>query len=251
MLNKTKKRYRAEIASKAVIELSDEYHKSRKYLVLFSGLLFGLMFAGFRVNRPPQNAIEKVIPYTDIQISFDSPDVIQYLLVFLVVYFYYRLFIQWKLTGIASRSNKWAQIDFEITQSIAIISILSFCLQKYTNYKLVDIFETPFLLSFCGALISGELVGLMYKIAAIEAAQKNGGKIPKWIYLCYNCFLLVIFGLTVYFVMHTRYPLISALMVIVYIVFSFHLFYTDKIDSIFSQIIHSIRRSLSNYSEAK
>lgn len=61
------------------IELSEQYYKSRKQLMLFSGLFFVYEFIGFDVP-------EKPLANTDIIIK--SPQAVPLVLLILVVYFY-------------------------------------------------------------------------------------------------------------------------------------------------------------------
>jgi len=111
------------------IELSEQYYKSRKQLMLYSGLFFVYEFIGVKVPAKP-------LPNSDIEVL--SPQAVPIVLLLLVAYFLYRTFIGWHLSSKVIRKMKISNWDFYPSIVIATISIILFVYQSITEIQIAD-----------------------------------------------------------------------------------------------------------------
>ena len=103
------------------IELSDQYYKSRKQLMLYSGLFFIYELIGVRVPKQP-------IPNSKIE--FLSPKAVPYVLLLLVIYFFYRTMLGWLQSNPSVRLEKVSKWDLYPSISVPILSVWLHILSK-------------------------------------------------------------------------------------------------------------------------
>ena len=101
--------------------LSPEYHKARKQVVLWSGILLTWEFLGFDVERA--KAAQNVGP---LLAAIKNPNYIPFVMLILVAYFAYKTTIEWVQCSPVRRAAGISQLDFFSAWVIAILSIIFF-----------------------------------------------------------------------------------------------------------------------------
>lgn len=137
------------------VELSEQYYKSRKQLMLYSGLFFVYEFIGIKVPTKP-------IPNSDLELL--SPKAVPIVLLILVIYFLYRSYIGWKLSNDDIKAMKVSKQDYYPSIAVAIISILLFAYQSISKVRIADldiiaitVMMLAFLFSFSIIVIIGRI----------------------------------------------------------------------------------------------
>lgn len=115
------------------IELSEQYYKSRKQLMLYSGLFFIYEFIGVKVPTKP-------FPNSEVELL--SPQAVPIVLFLLVIYFLYRLLLGWNLSNEQVRKSKVSKFDFYPSFLVAFISILLFVYQSISKIQIADLIST-------------------------------------------------------------------------------------------------------------
>ena len=111
--------------------LTSEYHKARRQLVLWSGLLFVWEFIGIDLE-----AMKTVGgTFGALVQSLKSPRAVPWVLLIVVVYFFYRFVIEWLQFDPKRQIKKAAKIDIMISLGIALISIFLFIVQHLFNVQ--------------------------------------------------------------------------------------------------------------------
>lgn len=114
------------------IALSEHYYKSRKQLMIFSGLFFIYEFIGVKVPVKP-------FPNSDVELL--SPQATPIALIILVIYFIYRTILGWHQSTTDSRRFKVSRLDYYPSLIISILPILLFTFQLIYKMQLVDLIE--------------------------------------------------------------------------------------------------------------
>ncbi len=102
--------------------LSDQYHNARNRYAFLSALLLSWNFLGVQID------IKSL--FSNISVSLPTPDKVPILLTGLVLYFAYRICIEWNQCDGTRRSYMSSQVDFAITHLIGFASILTYGLQQ-------------------------------------------------------------------------------------------------------------------------
>jgi DNA-binding CsgD family transcriptional regulator len=102
--------------------LSDQYHNARNRYALFSALLLAWNFLGVQID------IKSL--FANVSVSLPTPEKVPILLTGLVLYYAYRICIEWNQCDGTRRSYTSSQVDFAITHSIGFASILTYGVQQ-------------------------------------------------------------------------------------------------------------------------
>lgn len=103
--------------------LSPEYHKARKQVVLWSGILLTWEFLGFDVERA--KAAQNVGPLLG---AIKNPTYIPFVMLILVAYFACKTTVEWVQCSPARRATGISQLDFFSAWAIAFLSFVFFAL---------------------------------------------------------------------------------------------------------------------------
>jgi DNA-binding CsgD family transcriptional regulator len=102
--------------------LSDQYHSARNKYALFSALLLAWNFLGLQID------IRSI--FASVSLSLPTPDKVPILLTGLVLYYAYRISIEWNQCNGTRRDYKSSQVDFAITHLIGFVSLLAYGVQQ-------------------------------------------------------------------------------------------------------------------------
>ncbi len=106
--------------------MTDAYHKARKLLGLFGGLLIAWELVGVDLSE---------IEYAK---ALKSPQAAPYVLIALILYFGFRLSIEWKLSDPEMRTKKAAQVDVWVAFAIATTALGLNGWQQFSRIRVAD-----------------------------------------------------------------------------------------------------------------
>lgn len=102
--------------------LFDQYHNARNRYAFFSALLLAWNFLGVQID------IKSL--FANVSISFPTPEKVPILLTGLVLYYAYRICIEWNQCDGTRRSYTSSQVDFAITHLIGFAALSTYALQQ-------------------------------------------------------------------------------------------------------------------------
>jgi hypothetical protein len=118
--------------------LTDAYRKVHKQYGIFTGLLFAWELIGIDITEKPLSSLD---------VKFQSPQAVPYVLIVLMTYFSYRLWIEWMQCDKQRREVLVTRIDFYLAHGIAILALAIFAFQAITKVQLfAAIVPVPILL---------------------------------------------------------------------------------------------------------
>lgn len=125
--------------------VSQEYHRARKQLVLWSALLFAWEFIGIEIK-------DNLFPNLNVHIK--SPGAAPYVLLCLVLYFGYRIVMEWLHMPPERRNVRITRRDFKVSIAIPIIALLVFGIQQVLKTQIYTIISEDALIIFVGVVIA-------------------------------------------------------------------------------------------------
>jgi hypothetical protein len=143
--------------------LSEAYQKAHKEYGLSSALLIAWELVGFNVQKAPLENIE---------IELKNPEAIPWVLIVLVVYFGFRITIEWKQCDETRRRSKPPLIDFLVSHGIGATSIGLFSYQRLSQTQLATVISDANQVLIPNALL-GSLVGLFIGILLNRLREKH------------------------------------------------------------------------------
>jgi len=143
--------------------LTEEYHKSRSHLMLASGFLLAWVLIGLEVTGAAgQPAVPVASEYSDLRIAIKSPQAAPYVVIALIIYFVYRLMVEWLQCDLGRRKTWPARIDCIVSILIAGAAIGLFAYQSIRSVQVAS-FLSPHslftLLSLGAAVLLGQSIG--------------------------------------------------------------------------------------------
>ena len=150
--------------------VSQEYHRARKQLDLWSALLFAWEFIGIEIK-------DNLFPNLNIHIK--SPGAAPYVLLCLVLYFVYRIVTEWLLMPPERRNVRITRRDFKVSIAIAIIALLVFGIQQVLKTQIYTIISEDRLYSF----VFGVIVFLIGTSSTHHIRMKTRLKIHIFIFV--------------------------------------------------------------------
>lgn len=114
-----------------VPSMSPEYHRARRFFVLFSAILFFWEFVGIQVGKKGK--------IFDFEIDVLNPEVIPAVIVGLVVYFAFRITIEWKQSPRQRVAKRITKIDILTSYGIAFSALLLFTIQQFYDFRLAEV----------------------------------------------------------------------------------------------------------------
>ena len=166
--------------------LTTEYHNARRQLVLWSGILFAWEFIGIDL-KAMQNAEGTLGALAK---SLKSPQAVPWILLILVMYFFYRCFIEFFQCNPERRVETVSIMDIMVTIGIAIIAISLFFTHKLLN---VQVAEGKSLLGNIISIITFIAIGLFFGVVSSFISEFR--KMKKEKYFSYILFFLIIFSI--------------------------------------------------------
>ncbi len=107
--------------------VTESYQKTHKSYVMATALLASWQLIGITLETKEKWGV-----------SFKSPSAIPLILIILVVYFGYRLTIEWLQCDPRRRTNLPAAIDYRVTHGLAIIALIITLIQYMLRKQVVD-----------------------------------------------------------------------------------------------------------------
>ena len=118
--------------------LSAEYHKARRQLMLWSGLLFAWALVGVDLEKLAK-AGGNIGAFVS---SVKSPQAIPWVIVILILYFFFRVTIEWKQSADARRGTRTSRVDFGVAWSVALAANLLYFGQLLAKVQFIDLIKT-------------------------------------------------------------------------------------------------------------
>lgn len=113
---------------KAPPSLSNAYQKAHKTYVLSSALLASWQLIGIELNTKEKWGVE-----------LKSPNAVPFVLLAMIIYFGYRLTVEWMQCDEERRSNRAANVDFVVAHTIAGLALLISLTQYLLRIRIADI----------------------------------------------------------------------------------------------------------------
>jgi hypothetical protein len=116
--------------------LTPEYHKARKQVMLWAGILFVWELIGIDLEQ-----VKKAGGYTGALITaIKSPQAVPWVLFILVAYFLFKTTVEWHQCSAARRNLRISQIDFRSAWIISLIAYALYIVQSIIHIQFADIF---------------------------------------------------------------------------------------------------------------
>jgi hypothetical protein len=114
--------------------LTSEYHKARKQLMLWAGILFVWQFIGIDLAKAEAMGgnIGAIVS------AIKSPQAVPWVLLILVAYFLFKLSIEWRQCSSARRAVREARIDYVSAWGVALIACVLYAGQALSRVQLAD-----------------------------------------------------------------------------------------------------------------
>lgn len=170
-----------ESAQKPPEPLSEPYHKARRSLALFSGILIAWEYVGIGVggttrsgSGQPQGIFGATARLTedeavtaklpgDVSISIQHAEVIPVVVAVLVLYFGLRLMIEWHLCDDRRKAMLAAKADYYFTGVLAGSALLLFIIQQASAFRLAEVFTADAMTSvMVGSVMIVALDGILH-----------------------------------------------------------------------------------------
>lgn len=163
-------------AHDSIPQLTDQYHKGRKFYTLTSGVLLAWTLVGIELAKEPLESLK---------VSLKNPDVTPIILVLLVLYFAYRTSVEWYQSDARRRNLRASQLDFTVTNILGIISISVYSFQEVSAVNVGAYFARYTALAIPSAIylfvvvMSSYYIGrlLVWSVLTPPRAQRN-----RWCY---------------------------------------------------------------------
>lgn len=113
-------------------DLSPHYYKSRNSLLLFSGLLLAWELMNITVNK------EFEAPSLGATFNIENVDAIPYVIFVLILYFVFRLILEWRQSDKRRRNLPESKIDLYVSLIIPVLAVSVYSIQRWFD---ISVFE--------------------------------------------------------------------------------------------------------------
>jgi len=111
------------------VVFSDQYFKARRYLILFSSLLFSWELIGLEVSDKP---------FGNLGLVVKSPQAVPYVLLCLSIYFVVRFSIEWLQSDKILRSKPVSRFDLFFSISFPLVALGTYGIQRILEVRIAD-----------------------------------------------------------------------------------------------------------------
>ncbi len=137
-------------------ELVGPYEKARRAYGAVSALLLAWEFVGIDVQPTPIESLN---------VTLKSPQATPYVLIAFVLYFAFRLTIEWHQSAPERRRMPASRVDFWVAHSIGILAIGLYGVQRLLEFQLADrVTNFPIHIAFLGFLTTWTVLRLQESI---------------------------------------------------------------------------------------
>jgi hypothetical protein len=133
------------------VALSTEYHKARKQLMLWAGILFIWELVGIDLEK----AKEAGGNIGAIVSAIKSPRAVPWTLMILVGYFLFRFTVEWNQSNASRRLMRWAKIDFTAAWIVSLGAFALYIGQSISQVQLADVLTRSIPMSFAAGAAAG------------------------------------------------------------------------------------------------
>jgi hypothetical protein len=134
--------------------MPDAYHKARRQLNLFSAILIFWEYVGIRIGEKAAEDVSSKIPSLDIKVRLENPEVIPLVIAAIVLYFAFRLSIEWNQSSPRRRAQWASKIDLTVSYIIAAVALVLFLFQKKFTIRVAEFLDVSTISSaLLGALL--------------------------------------------------------------------------------------------------
>ena len=123
-------------------QLTDAYHKARRLLALFSGILISWEYVGISLGDATSKVASATLPIANTPINIRNPEVFPVVILTLVLYFAFRLAVEWNQCDKRRTALFASQVDLIASYLLSGGAILLYVLQQTFPFRLAD-FLTP------------------------------------------------------------------------------------------------------------
>ena len=120
-------------------QMTEAYHKARRLLALFSGILIAWEYVGLRIGEQTGGPVTTKLPITETVVTIKNAEVIPVVVVILTIYFGFRLAIEWLQCDAQARTTLASKTDLQVAYFLASAAVLLFVLQRTTELRLADL----------------------------------------------------------------------------------------------------------------
>ena len=124
----------AKLPEAVIPSLSDQYHKARRQLMLWSGILFTWELVGIDFEK--MKSVGGNIGA--LSSALKSPQAVPWVLLILIIYFSYRVVIEWSQCNLARRSKIASKIDYRMSLIVAIVAISLYFVQRLLEIETLE-----------------------------------------------------------------------------------------------------------------
>lgn len=158
------------IDSVGVSPLTDHYHQARKQYTLVSGVLLAYVLIGIGL---PEDG--KILP--NASVSLKNPNALPIIFLALLIYFAYRVTIEWNQCDERRRAMTVSRVDFLVAHALGLCSVAAYLVDRALEYGLGQLAvmyapEVFFVVLWIGISLEAPLL----LRAAIEHFQGAGGR---------------------------------------------------------------------------
>jgi hypothetical protein len=123
------------IESVCIPHLTDHYHQARKEYTLVSGVLLAYVLIG--IGLPDDG---KLIP--NASISLKNPNALPIIFLTLLIYFSYRVTIEWNQCDERRRAMTVSRVDFLVAHALGLCSVAAYLIDRALQYGLGQLVVT-------------------------------------------------------------------------------------------------------------
>ena len=163
--------------------LSETYHKARRNLALFSGALIAWEYVGIRFGQEGRLSILGA----DVRIQHQQ--VIPVVIVALVLYYAFRLAIEWMQCDANRRALAVAKIDLYVAYALGVVGVAVFSLQRISPFQLAEAL-TAITIAWLGAGVG--LAAIVHTGASGFARRRETSEASRLTYLILVLVFLVL-----------------------------------------------------------
>lgn len=162
--------------------LSSEYHKARKQLMLWAGILFIWELVGIDLEKARQAGGNAGAIITAIK----SPQAVPWVLLILVAYFLFKTAIEWYQCNESRRRLKVSRIDFLSAVAVTVLAYALYAYQAIKRVQLADALTYYSVYSFFSGALIGWAIGsggfyLVLSLIARRRGKRFIAQTLKWI----------------------------------------------------------------------
>jgi hypothetical protein len=155
--------------------LTSEYHKARKQLMLWAGILFIWELVGIDLEKAKEAGGNAGAILTAIK----SPQAIPWVLVVLVAYFVFKLGIEWSQCEVRRRETLASRVDVGSAWVVAFLACALYAYQAVSRIQVADAVQTSNKFS---SIMAGMLIGMSLIMTLFLRFRERRFKPSKWMY---------------------------------------------------------------------